>query len=384
MHSIAFSPLGRKTKEEKIMAKKEKSKYSIRKDGLHEAIRTINGKRVAFRGRTDREVDRKILEYQADREHGRTFRAVADEWEEEHERDISESTRRVYSYAVKRLKAAFPGYVRDIDPVDIKNYIRRFEAQGRSVNSVGIELAVCRMIFSHAVLRGDIRVSPAAEVKRSRGLPRKKREALTAEQEEAVKTAGLTKTARWWLFGYLLLYTGCRRGEALALTYQDIDRKAGVIHITKKVSYATGTPVLEDHLKSENGTRNIPLLAPLAEALPKNRIGLVFPGENGGYMKPHEITREWRHYCRDVGLNEIQQGEDGRTVETFPITPHCFRHSFATICYEAGLDPRQTAGILGDTPEVVEAVYTHLRQNRRKTAAEKLAVYVEGVKSCAE
>ena len=38
----------------------KKSKYGIRKDGLHEAIRTINGKRVAFRGKTDREVDRKI------------------------------------------------------------------------------------------------------------------------------------------------------------------------------------------------------------------------------------------------------------------------------------------------------------------------------------
>lgn len=358
------------------MSKKEK--YSKRKDGLYEAIRTINGKRKAFRGKTCREVDRKILEYQAEAEKGRAFKTVADEWEREHERDVSESTRRVYSYAVKRLKEAFPGAVGDVEPVDVKNYIRRFEAQGRSGNSVGIELAVCRMIFAHAVLRGDIRVNPAAEVKRSRGLPCKKREALTEGQEEAVKAAGLAKTARWWLFGYLLLYTGCRRGEALALTYQDIDRKAGVIHITKKVSYATGKPVLEDHLKSENGRRDIPLLAPLAAALPKNRIGLLFPGDNGGYMRPHEITREWRHYCRDVGLNEVQQGANGETVETFPITPHCFRHSFATICYEAGLDPRQAANILGDTPEVVEAVYTHLRQGRRETAAEKLAAYVAG------
>ena len=353
-----------------------KSKYYKRPDGLFEAIRTINGKRKAFRGKTCREVDRKILEYQEGLEKGRNFPEVADEWEREHENCVSESTRRVYSYAVKRLKAAFPGSVSDVEPVDVQNYIRRFESQGRSVNSVGIELAVCRMIFAHAVLRGDIRVSPAVEVKRGRGLPCKKRAALTEQQEEAVKAAGAVKSASWWMFGYFLLYTGCRRGEALALTYQDIDRKAGVIHITKKISYATGKPVLENHLKSENGKRDIPLLAPLAAVLPQNRIGLVFPGDNGSYMKPHEITREWRHYCRDVGLNEIRQGTNGKTVEAFPITPHCFRHSFATICYEAGLDPRQTAGILGDTPEVVEAVYTHLRQSRRKTAAEKLKEYL--------
>ena len=164
----------------------KKSKYGVRKDGLHEAIRTINGKRVAFRGKTDREVDRKILEYKLEAEKGRGFPAIADEWEREHESEISESTRRVYSYAVKRLKEAFPGRASEIEPVDVKNYIKRFEAQGRSANSVGIELAVCRMIFAHAVIKGDIRISPAAEVKKSRGLPCKKREALTEEQEEAV------------------------------------------------------------------------------------------------------------------------------------------------------------------------------------------------------
>lgn len=354
----------------------KKGKYYTRPDGLKEAIRTINGKRVAFRGKTDREVDRKILEYQQESDRGRTFAAVADEWEREHEAQVSESTRRVYSYAVQRLKEAFPGRVQTIEPVDIQNYIRRFEAQGRSANSVGIELAVCRMIFAHAVIKGDIRISPAAEVKKSRGLPTKKRVALTEEQEAAVKAAGIAREGRWWLFGYFLLYTGCRRGEALAVTYQDIDRKAGVIHINKKVSYATGKPVLEDHLKSVNGKRDIPLLPPLAEALPRNRIGLVFPGDDGGHMLPHEITREWKHYCRDVGLNEVQQTDDGEIVETFPVTPHCFRHSYATICYEAGLDPRQAAELLGDTPEVLESVYTHLRQGKRQTAAEKLAEYV--------
>ena len=92
-------------------------------------------------------------------------------------------------------------------------------------------------------------------------------------------------------------------------------------------------------------------------------------------MRSSEIQRNWRAYCRDIGLNEIQRTDGGKLVETFPITPHCFRLSFATICYEAGLDPRQAAQILGDTPEVLEGVYTHLRNGRRQTAAEKLAAH---------
>lgn len=354
-----------------------KSKYYKRPDGLYESIRQINGKRVAFRGKTCREVDRKILEYQERAEKGRPFPQIADEWEREHEKEISESTRRVYSFAVKRLKAAFPGLASEVRPIDVKRYIANFEKQGRAANSVQIELAVCKMIFAHAVLAGDIDVSPAVEVRKSKGLPAKKRTALTEDQEATVKAAGKARTAHWWLFPYLLLYTGMRRGEALALNYSDIDRKAGVIHVTKKLSYAGGQfPTLEDHLKSENGKRDVPLLAPLAAALPKDRVGLIFPGADGGFMRGSEVVKNWKAYCRDVGLNQIVRTDSGKDVETFPITPHCFRHSYATICYEAGLDPRQAASLLGDTPETLEGVYTHLRDGRRKTASERLKEHV--------
>ncbi|MET0017165.1 tyrosine-type recombinase/integrase [Oscillibacter sp.] len=177
--------------------------------------------------------------------------------------------------------------------------------------------------------------------------------------------------------GNFLMFTGCRRGEALALSYSDIDFKAGCIHITKKLSYADGqVPVLEDHLKSANGLRDIPLLPSLAARVPKNRIGLLFPGKDGGFMRHSEVYAIWKAYCREAGLNEIQQIDSGEIMETFPVTPHCLRHSFATICYEAGIDPRQAAEIVGDTPQVLEAVYTHLRDGHKKSAADKLAEYV--------
>lgn len=350
-----------------------KRRYYQRPDGLFEASRTINGKRVMFRGKTCREVDKKILEYQEERELGRKFPVVADEWERRHEREISESTRTSYSYAVKRLKEAFPNFIRDIRPLDVMRYIRSFEDMGHSFNTVGTELSVCKMIFSYAVLSGDIDVSPAAEVHRSRGLPRKERNALTEEQETIVKRSGIERIAPRWLFPYLLLYTGLRRGEALALSYGDIDRKAGVIHVNKKLSYAYGNiPQMEANLKSRNGLRDVPLLSPLADALPKDRAGLIFPGQDGGFMTSTELVRTWRTYCRAVELNDLQISDQGKIIETFPITPHCLRHSFATICYEAGLDARQTAQILGDTPRVVDAVYTHLRNRQERMAAEKL------------
>lgn len=135
-------------------------------------------------------------------------------------------------------------------------------------------------------------------------------------------------------------------------------------------------PFLDDHTKSANGMRKVPLLPPLARALPKDRVGLIFPGEDGGFMKAAEVAKKWRQYCREAGLNLIQVTDKGKELESFPITPHCLRHSFATICYEAGLDPRQAAEIVGDTPQVLERVYTHLREGRKQSAAEKLTSYL--------
>lgn len=339
-----------------------KSKYHQRPDGLFETSRMINGKRVYFRGKTCREVDKKMLEWQDEHERGRKFPIIADEWEREHEKDVRESTRRVYSFAVKRLKEAFPGYASEVEPLDVQRYIRNFERQGRAGNSVQIELSVCKMIFSHAVMSGDIRVNPAAEVKKSRGLPKKQRRALTEAEEQAVKNSASSKPP-FWLFPYLLLYTGMRRGEALALTYADIDRKAETIRVSKKLNYAgRNRPVLENFLKSENGAREVPLLPQLAAVLPRGRVGLIFPGDDGGYMIASQLNRLWGEYCAEVGLPP-------------EITPHCFRHSFVTICFEAGLSPRETAQFAGDTVAVVEGVYTHLRREQAESAAEKLRKY---------
>ncbi len=359
-----------------------KAKYYQRPDGLYEASRKIGGKRVVFRGRSCREVDRKILEYTEEKELGRPFPVVADEWEREHETQVRESTRVAYRRVVQHLKAYWTGPIGQIRPLDVKRYVNAIEKQGYAASTVSTELCAIKQIFAHAVLAGDIDVSPAAEVRKSRGLPVKKREALTAEQEEIVKRSGREQTAPFWLFPVLLLYTGLRRSEALALNYNDVDRKAGVIHIVKKLSYAYGdTPRVEDFLKSANGKRDVPLLRPLAAVLPKDRIGPIFPGRDGRYLHKTACDRLWRKYCLTVGLTEKVEYDDGRTEERVAVTPHCLRHSYATMCYEAGMDARQAAGLLGDTPEVLEGVYTHLREERKRSAAEILEAHLDCVKT---
>lgn len=342
------------------MAKKNRY-YQRKSDGLFETSRTINGKRVMFRGKTCREVDRKILEYQEKKEKGRTFPEVAKEWWATKEKEVRGSTLRSYNIHFERVVEDFPGYIKEITPRDVKTYMLNYERQGYAASTVKARKNILAQIFSYAVLEGDILYSPAAEVKLSRNLPRGERHALTIEQEQAV----VAYKGENWLLGMMLLYTGCRRGELYALTWQDIDREQGVIHINKKVSYSpdhNGT--LEYRLKSKNGKRDIPLLTPLADVLPRNRIGIIFPGSNKtGHMTEYETELLWESYRDSVGCLDN-------------ITPHCFRHSFATLCFEAGIDPKTAAAFLGDTEAVTQNVYQELRKHHNIRGADLLNDYV--------
>lgn len=357
-----------------------KKKYYQRPDGLFETSRTVNGKRIKFRGRTCAEVDRKILEYNAERKSGRKVPVIADEWFEAKEAEgIGQGTYRPYNCAVERIKKAFPMTAGDVRPLDIKRYLVEFEGKGYSRNTVQTELYVLKAIFSYAVLKGDIDVSPAAEAKHSRNLPYKPRHALTEEEERKVEEY----RGEDFLFGMMLLYTGCRRGELLALNWQDIDRKAGTITINKKLNYAYGnTPHLERHLKNKNSENNdgsgrvIPLLSPLADVLPNRRLGLIFHNEDGQPLTASQLQARWQRYCRNVGLVDYVYNENGKPELTYPITPHCFRHSFTTLCYEAGLDAKTTAAFIGDTEQVTTSVYTELRARHHASGADRVNAYL--------
>lgn len=357
-----------------------------RKDGLMQTQITVieNGKKKQkyFYGHSSSEINKKIAAYQGEAAKGPHFTDIADEWQEKHFSTLANGTRMCYSPAVKRAKEAFEGLrVSEVTSADISRVIMRLKDTGASAKTVKTQKTVINMIFNYAIIEGYITTNPTAPVRIPANLPKKRRE-LPADA--ILKTVKASVGLEFGLFAYLLLYTGCRRGEALALQYGDIDRASRLVHVTKAVFFENNKAKLKS-TKTEAGRRDIILLDQLAEQIPQGPSGsYLFGGDR--LLTEREFRDRWKKYCIATGLAEIitEQVKNEKTnrmntvhrVE-YLVTPHQLRHAYATILYEAGIDEFTAKTLLGHTDiKLTRDIYTHIRQSKQDAAGEKLKNYL--------
>lgn len=334
---------------------KKKPKYYVRPDGLHEAIRVINGKRVPFRGHTDSEVEQKMIAYKEKIERGPLFKEVAEKWKEEHFPTLEEGTLKCYRPAYNRAVEEFGDtHITENMPGDLKAFFEKMKKQQFAKKTISNQRTVVNLIFHYAVIEGIIKINPCAEVKIPKGLKYTPRPLPTDEELQIVKDG---KNDPDGLLPYLILYTGARKGETLALDHKDINRKKKVVVINKSVAYKGQTPSIKEP-KTAAGNREVILLDNLAEVLPPRGIGLLFPGKDGGLMRQAEYERMWKRWQKRVGVT---------------LTAHQLRHGYATLLYEAEVPEREAMELLGHTDiTLTHKIYTHIRKSRKESTAVKL------------
>ena len=141
----------------------------------------------------------------------------------------------------------------------------------------------------------------------------------------------------------ILLYTGMRVGEMLALQKSDVNMRQHYIHITKS--------------KTESGIRIIPIhhrITPLIEARMKSPGAFLLTDANGNGYSYNQYCLLWRKVMDIINAN-------GHTT-------HDCRHTVATLLDNAGANETAKRRILGHAGgDVTERVYTHkgLRQLRK-------------------
>ena len=354
-----------------------------RSDGRWQDQITLPGmsKPKYFYGKTQKEVKQKMAAWKQEQTRGKSFEAAADAWDVWHTDQVSYNGAEAYRAALKRTKEHFSGrMVQDIGPDEIDAYIRYLAGRGYARRTVQLHLDMLNMIYDYAIVNRWAESNPCNAVKLPSGLPKGRRDIPTDEELEKVRE-GLEYD--FGLFPFMLLYTGLRRGELLALRWEDIDREKKLIRVERAVYFAGNTPQIKEP-KTEAGKRSVLLLDALRDALPEPGTGYIFGGEKP--LTKIQVRKRWLNWCRAAGLatgtTTQKDGKNGRVYESTTweadITPHQLRHAFATILFDAGIDVKDAQEILGHASiQVTRDIYTHIRQQRREDTADRLNAFLQ-------
>lgn len=346
--------------------------YTLRKDGRYQGrYRDANGVRHEVYDRDPEALFRKLEEKKNSAcvpSPPPTLAEIAGLWEGQHREEIGAKCWNNYRPHYEDILQKYGRLpVSEIAAAHVQQDIKATAAKGYSRTVVNSRRSIWRMIMDFAVIHGDILYNPCAAVKLPKGLPSSRRSAPTDEQ---IRTILNSVDAPGGLFALLLICTGMRKSEALALLWEDIDMDAWVISVTKALEYPHGGRAYVKPPKTEAGIRSIDVISilrhPLISAKAAAAGPIVFPappsnrgGEGGGYMGLRGYEGMWQRYCAATGLLNAQ----GKPA----ITAHQLRHGTATLLFEAGVDEKTAQKILGHSRvEITREIYTELREAQQR------------------
>ena len=322
-----------------------------RKDGRYFVTRKINGKSVFVYGKSPAEVYRKLEERMHETERQKTFAEIAKAWYDAKWDSFAYGTQNCYRSAYLRALEALGNIPNtEVTPLDVQRILEQMKAQKYSLKAVKTQKTVITTIYKYASLMGSAQTNPASYCEIPSNLSKEVREPPTEEELSVIYAD------KQWLYPQVLLYTGCRRGEALALTYEDFDFENMTVNIDKEIIFKSNEPYLVHRTKTSAGKRKVILVDALAEQIPKNKKGPLFSNTL------RTFKTEWKHYCDRLG---------------FEVTPHQFRHAYATMLYDAGIDVKMAQKLLGHSSiKMTQDIYTHIRESRLDDAAKKLSALI--------
>ena len=306
-------------------------------------------------GKTERELNEKIAARITTAKDSERFSAVADEWWNQNESRWELQTIKSYKNAYRKAVNYFGRYrVEDINiPLITKYYA---ENRDRAYKTLANYRTVLNQIMTYAVAKGLIAFNPVQYAQLPSGTRREKREAASEADEQRIRDS-----VDVWLFPYIALMTGMRKGEILALQWKDINFDGGEIYVTKSVAHNGDRPVVKEP-KTSAGIRTVPLLKSLDTVLRErqgNPDDYIISDDGTKPLTNRRYITLFRHYCEVTGIT---------------CTAHQLRHSFATIAFEHGVDVKAVQEILGHQQlSTTMDIYTDFRKKSFEDVKNKLS-----------
>ncbi len=253
----------------------------------------------------------------------------------------------------------------DVKSLHCQNVLNQMAESGYCTSTVGLTRITMYSMFESAVENGLIAKNPVSNaVKCTKGKKPKVERVLTVDEQKAFLNAVKGKSN--YNQYALVLLTGLRAGELAGLKWSDIDFEKGIIHVKRTIDYRTFTGEREIRSpKSKSGLHDIPLSDEAACILKNQRQKMlslnivpieyhdfVFLSKRGNPIKNSTYNKDIQQKCRKAGIEHFSM--------------HVLRHSFATRCAKARMQPKTLQSILRHSNiGVTMNIYVHCTDDRK-------------------
>lgn len=278
--------------------------------------------------------------------------------------DRNVSARTLKAYRIDLLQ--FAAYCRgtsllDATPDTIRGYIEHLISTGRAPSTAKRKLATLKVFYKHLGQEGDVASSPLAGFQQRFRTPRRLPKVLSIpevtlllrtahammDHSSISSTAEHFRAVRNYTILEVMFATGIRIDEVSLLNVGDIDtdRHSVLIHGKGRKErllfiYSREVCVALDDYLALRRTQTA-------------ETDALFLGRGGARLSTHTIRVMFYACCRRAAIAKHY-------------TPHCLRHTMATLLVENGADIRSVQEILGHSSISTTEIYVHVSERRKK------------------
>jgi integrase len=254
---------------------------------------------------------------------------------------------------------------------NVEGWVVELRRKGLAESTIRSAYTILRAVLDTAVRDGALASNPAAVIRRPRVTSREAHHPTPTQVADLLRAAGGSRYAP--LFA-LLVHTGLRRGEALALQWTDVDLAKGMLRVRGTFSRIDGE-LLVTEPKTAKSKRFVPISAPAerllrdlqaAQAEERSRAGsawrqtgFVFTTEFGQPCDPRNAFRALKVAAAKIGLSDV--------------CLHTLRHSAASVLLTHGVPLKVVSEILGHSSVAITGdVYGHVAPDVSREALDIL------------
>ena len=278
----------------------------------------------------------------------------------------------------------------ELTPPQVQTFYNGLRRDGLAAKSVRNIHGILTKCLSTAVQVGYLRSNPASMVT----LPKVEKKEIHPLTDEQVKDfLRVSAGDEYEILLKVILFTGLRESEAIGLTWDCVDFKAGTVKVCKQLQKRpladggfTFAPLKNDkartlkpapfviellkHRKREQAAQRLKAgqLWQGWETSKKQKNALVFTTAIGGNLSPQTVYNHYKKLAVQIGA------PDSRV--------HDLRHTFAVLSLQNGDDVKTVQGNLGHaTAAFTLDVYGHVSERMKEDSAARMEGYIKSLKS---